>query len=59
MLPPTVVCVEHAAAASSVAEFLAAAVGMAPLMPVPVQVGAAVVMRCTLPAVRYLPLAAG
>jgi 8-oxo-dGTP pyrophosphatase MutT (NUDIX family) len=57
MLPPTVVCVEQAAAASSVAEFLAAEVEMSPIMPVPVLVDDAVVFRCTLPSVRHLPLA--
>jgi len=44
------------AAASSVAEFLAAEVQMEPIMPVPVQIDDAVVMRCTLPPVRHLPL---
>jgi 8-oxo-dGTP pyrophosphatase MutT (NUDIX family) len=57
MLPPTVVCVEQAAAAASVAEFLAAEVDMAPIMPVPVPVDDAVVLRCTLPSVGHLPLA--
>jgi len=57
MLPPTVVCVEQAAAAASVAEFLAAEVDMAPIIPVPVQVDDAVVLRCTLPSVGHLPLA--
>ena len=49
MLPPTVVCVEQAAAAACVAEFLAADVQMAPITPVPVQVDGSVVIRCTLP----------
>ena len=49
MLPPTVVCVEQAAAAASVAEFLATEVYMAPIIPVPVQIEDAVVIRCTLP----------
>jgi 8-oxo-dGTP pyrophosphatase MutT (NUDIX family) len=49
MLPPTVVCVEQAAAASSVAEFLAADVQMAPITPVPAQVDGSVVIRCALP----------
>jgi 8-oxo-dGTP pyrophosphatase MutT (NUDIX family) len=57
MLPPTVVCVEQAAVATSVAEFLAAEVQMEPIMPVPVQVDDLVVMRCTLPPVRHLPMA--
>jgi 8-oxo-dGTP pyrophosphatase MutT (NUDIX family) len=48
MLPPTVVCVEDAAAASSVADFLAADVQMAPIVPVPVLVEDQVVMRCVL-----------
>jgi len=56
MLPPTVVCVEQVAAASSVAEFLAAEVQMEPIMPVPVKIDDDVVMRCTLPPVRHLPL---
>ena len=56
MLPPTVVCIEQAAAVDSVAEFLAAEVQMAPITPVPVRVEDAVVLRCTLPAVRHLPL---
>jgi 8-oxo-dGTP pyrophosphatase MutT (NUDIX family) len=57
MLPPTVVCVEQAAAAGSVAEFLSAEVGMAPIMPVPVQVDDALVIRCTLTGPQPLPLA--
>jgi len=48
MLPPTVVCVEAAAAAGSVADLLAAEVQMAPILPVPVRVGDQVVMRCFL-----------
>jgi 8-oxo-dGTP pyrophosphatase MutT (NUDIX family) len=57
MLPPTVVCVEQAAAAASVAEFLAAEVQMAPIIPVPVQIEDAVVIRCTLPRVGHCRLA--
>ena len=49
MLPPTVVCVEQAAAASCVAEFLAAEVQMAPILPMLVRVGDTVVIRCALP----------
>jgi 8-oxo-dGTP pyrophosphatase MutT (NUDIX family) len=49
MLPPTVVCLEQVAAAASAAEFLAAEVPMAQITPVLVQVGDAVVIRCTLP----------
>jgi 8-oxo-dGTP pyrophosphatase MutT (NUDIX family) len=56
MLPPTVVCVEQVAAVASVAEFLAAVVQMAPITPVPVRVDDVVVLRCTLPPVRHLPL---
>lgn len=56
LLPPTVVCVEQAAAVTSVAEFLAAEVQMAPITPVPVRVDDAVMLRCTLPPVRHLPL---
>ena len=56
MLPPTVVCVEQVAAAASVADFLAGEVHMAPIMPVPVEVEGAVVMRCTLPG-GHLPAA--
>lgn len=58
MLPPTVVCVEQVAAATSVAEFLAAEVHMAPITPVLTQTGDAVVFRCTLPWVGHLPVAA-
>jgi 8-oxo-dGTP pyrophosphatase MutT (NUDIX family) len=57
MLPPTVVCVEHVAAVASVAEFLAAEVHMAPITPVPVQVGDALVLRCALPCLGQLPVA--
>jgi hypothetical protein len=57
MLPPTVVCVEQAADAASVAEFLAAEVHMAPITPVPVRIEDAVVIRCTLPLVGPHPLA--
>jgi hypothetical protein len=56
MLPPTVVCVEQVAAALSVEEFLAAEVRMDAITPVPVRIDGAVVMRCTLPPVRHLPL---
>ena len=50
MLPPTLVCVEQVAAASSVAEFLAAQVRMVPITPVLVRTGDSVVIRCVLPA---------
>jgi 8-oxo-dGTP pyrophosphatase MutT (NUDIX family) len=56
MLPPTVVCVEQAAVVASVAEFLAAEVQMTAITPEPVRVDDAVVLRCTLPPVRHLPL---
>lgn len=49
MLPPTVVCVEQVAAASSAAEFHAAEVALVPVIPVPVRTDGAVVIRCTLP----------
>jgi hypothetical protein len=49
MLPPTVVCVEQAAAALSVADFLAAPVNMAPITPVLMQTDGEVVTRCTVP----------
>jgi len=49
MLPPTVVCVEQIAAATSATEFLAAEVSIAPVLPVIVQTDEAVVIRCTLP----------
>jgi 8-oxo-dGTP pyrophosphatase MutT (NUDIX family) len=49
MLPPTVVCVEQVAAASSVAEFLAAEVTMEPVTPVIIQTDGSVVIRCALP----------
>jgi 8-oxo-dGTP pyrophosphatase MutT (NUDIX family) len=49
MLPPTVVCVEQAAAAGSVAEFLAAEVQISPIIPVPVRIDDAVLIRCNLP----------
>jgi 8-oxo-dGTP pyrophosphatase MutT (NUDIX family) len=50
MLPPTVVCLEQVAAATSAAQFLADEVPMAaPVTPVLIRVGGAVVMRCTLP----------
>jgi 8-oxo-dGTP pyrophosphatase MutT (NUDIX family) len=49
MLPPTVVCVEQVAAASSAAEFLAAEVRVAPIMPVLIRTDDAVVIRCVLP----------
>ena len=51
MLPPTVVCVEQIAAASSIAQFLAAEVAMTPIMPEPVQTDDGVVIRCILPEV--------
>jgi len=62
MLPPTVVCLEQVAAATSAAQFLADEVPMvAPITPVPVRVGDAVVIRCTLPLShmfgRRLPIA--
>jgi hypothetical protein len=56
MLPPTLVCVEQAAAAVSVADFLAAPVDMAPITPVLLQTGDEVVTRCTVP-VTPRPLA--
>ena len=56
MLPPTVVCLEQVAAASCVAEFLAAEVQMAPVTPVLLQTDDAVVIRCVLPT-RHLPMA--
>lgn len=49
MLPPTIVCVEQVAAASSAAEFLATDVRLAPVMPVLVRTDDAVVFRCALP----------
>jgi 8-oxo-dGTP pyrophosphatase MutT (NUDIX family) len=49
MLPPTVVCLEQVAAAVSAAAFLAAEVPIAPITPVLVRAGDAVVIRCTLP----------
>ena len=49
MLPPTVVCVEQVAAAASAAEFLAAEVYIAPVIPVIIATDEAVVIRCTLP----------
>jgi len=49
MLPPTVVCVEQAALAASVAEFLAADVNLAQITPVLTQTDDAVVVRCLLP----------
>jgi 8-oxo-dGTP pyrophosphatase MutT (NUDIX family) len=49
MLPPTVVCVEQVAAASSVADFLATDVPIEPITPVPTRVDGEVVMRCRLP----------
>lgn len=52
MLPPTVVCVEQVAAASSVAAFLAAEVRMAPVTPTLVRTDDEVVIRCVLPTVR-------
>jgi 8-oxo-dGTP pyrophosphatase MutT (NUDIX family) len=58
MLPPTVVCVEQVAAVASVAEFLAAEAHMAPIMPVPVQLEDALVLRCILPCPGPLAMAA-
>ncbi|MDQ1539022.1 MAG: hypothetical protein QOE58_3415 [Actinomycetota bacterium] len=55
MLPPTVVCVEQAAAAASVAQFLAAGADLVPITPVLTQVEDAVVIRCTLPAAHVRP----
>ena len=52
MLPPTVVCLEQVAAASSAALFLASEVPMAPITPVLVQTQGAPVVRCTLPVAR-------
>jgi 8-oxo-dGTP pyrophosphatase MutT (NUDIX family) len=49
MLPPTVVCIEQLAVARSAADFLAADVPMAPITPEIVQIGDAMVIRCTLP----------
>jgi len=49
MLPPTVVCVEQAAAAATVADFLAADASMEPITPVLTRTDAGVVVRCTLP----------
>ena len=61
MLPPTVVCVEQAAAASSVADFLAAQTSMAPITPVLTRINDEVVIRCVLagfPTPRgHLPMA--
>jgi hypothetical protein len=59
MLPPTVVCLEQVAEAASAAEFLAAEILMAPIIPVLVQTDDAVVIRCTMPVLRpgHLPLA--
>ncbi len=49
MLPPTVVCVEQLAAASSAGEFLAADVLLAPITPVITRTDEAVVIRCSMP----------
>jgi 8-oxo-dGTP pyrophosphatase MutT (NUDIX family) len=49
MLPPTVVCVEQVAAASSAADFLATRIRVAPITPVLVRTDDAVVIRCSLP----------
>ncbi|MEP7035087.1 MAG: NUDIX hydrolase [Actinomycetota bacterium] len=49
MLPPTLVCVEQLAAASSAAEFMAADPSMAPITPVAARSAQALVIRCTLP----------
>jgi 8-oxo-dGTP pyrophosphatase MutT (NUDIX family) len=61
MLPPTVVCVEQVAAASSVADFLATEVPIAPIIPVPVNADGEVVIRCTFPTFPpgHLPQARG
>lgn len=55
MLPPNLVCVEQIAAATTVADFLAAEVYMAPITPVLTQTDDAVVIRCTLPWPGCLP----
>jgi 8-oxo-dGTP pyrophosphatase MutT (NUDIX family) len=55
MMPPTVVCVERVAAATSAAELLAAEVHMEPIMPVLTKVKDSVVFRCILPG-STLPL---
>ena len=49
MLPPTVVCVEQLAAASSAGCFLAADVLLAPITPVITRTDEAVVIRCSMP----------
>lgn len=49
MLPPTVVCVEQVAAASSAADFLAAEVRMTSVTPEIIRTDDAVVFRCVLP----------
>jgi 8-oxo-dGTP pyrophosphatase MutT (NUDIX family) len=49
LLPPTVVCCEQVAAAPTAAEFLAAPVTVAPVMPRPVEVDGVVMMRSELP----------
>jgi 8-oxo-dGTP pyrophosphatase MutT (NUDIX family) len=56
MLPPTVVCVEQVAAATSAAEFLAAEVPIVPITPALAQADGSVLIRCTLPP-GHLPLA--
>lgn len=56
MLPPTVVCVEQAAAAGSVADFLAAQTSMVPVTPVLIRSHDEVVIRCVLPG---LPMSRG
>jgi 8-oxo-dGTP pyrophosphatase MutT (NUDIX family) len=49
LMAPTVVCVEQLAAATSAAQFMAAEVQMAPVMPVLARGAGGLVMRCTLP----------
>ena len=49
MLPPTVVCVEEVARATSAAGFVAERVPVRPVVPVPARVGQDVVIRCELP----------
>jgi hypothetical protein len=49
LLPPTVVCVEEVAGATSAAAFVAERVAVRRVMPVPALVGDDVVLRCELP----------
>ena len=49
LLPPTVVCVEEVARATSAAAFVAERVAVRRVMPVPALVGDDVVLRCELP----------